>query len=218
MPEREQDLQSVATPFWTHDEQIGEGTFGREACTIRLQAHLGDESYRHSRFSRAPHEIVPLQHTTGTRTYVLTRPYLLEPEFSLTVGVFPRRRGDGAIGQVSASSWEGMRHRLIGKAQAWFYKEDRTFILWEYFLDRRHAGAARDDPNLHALWYGFEAFLLRHFPDSAQIATPSWEPLYDREIWQAFLGSRGYTKLNEGAFGKQIDQQLDHATREDAPV
>jgi hypothetical protein len=59
---------------------------------------------------------------------------------------------------------------------------------------------------LKALWLGFEGFLLRQFPDAEQIATPSWEPVYeqDRDAWPDFLQGVGYRRLNKMAFVKDV--------------
>jgi hypothetical protein len=66
-------------------------------------------------------ELVPLAHPVGERGYVHARPYVLEPEITLTVGLFPTLREGGAVGEVVDSAWEGMRHVEIGQAQAWHY-------------------------------------------------------------------------------------------------
>jgi hypothetical protein len=97
----------------------------------------------------------------------------------------------------------GTREMVVGTAQAWLYHEDATLVLWECFLE---APYCQPDPvadtNLHALWRGFEDFLLARLPRPRRIVTPSWEPLYATEQWQQFLRLQGYGPLNRRAFVK----------------
>ncbi len=52
----------------------------------------------------------------GTRIYVMTRPYLLEPDDQLTIGVYEQPTAQSMIGEVTSSDWVGMRPRQIGQA------------------------------------------------------------------------------------------------------
>jgi len=130
----------------------------------------------------------------------------------LTIGVYVQPTEKGAIGEVTASDWVGMRPRQIGQAQAWLYPAGRTLILWECYLhDFCRAEDPRADENLHALWGGFEGFLLKHLPSPIErIVTPSWEPIYEQEHeqWQEFLQECGYRPVSERAFGKQLVAHL----------
>jgi len=54
---------------------------------------------------------------------------------------------------------------------------------------------------LNFLWDGFEKFLLEQFNTSCIYTT--WEPIYERKDWQAFLEGRGYEKFNERSFRKK---------------
>ncbi len=61
-------------------------------------------------------------------------PLILEPDFSLTIALYPTPAPDGAIGEVVSSEQKGIRPREIGRAQAWLYREERTLILWDLKL------------------------------------------------------------------------------------
>ncbi|MGH2370722.1 MAG: hypothetical protein ACRDI2_21300 [Chloroflexota bacterium] len=184
------------------DVLISEGVFHGQPSPVRLQAHVAEESYRHG---NPRQEIVPLSAKSGTRTYVLARPYIEEPQVSVVMEVFPRPSIDGAIGRVVRAEQTGTRPRLIGKAQAWYYPADRTTVLWECFLEREYtAGSAPDDPNLHGLWDGFERFLLDRFPNAEQLVTPSWEPLYEPDQWRRFLATRGFAEVGPKAFARAL--------------
>jgi len=67
---------------------------------------------------------------------------VFEPEITLTVDLSPTRSQDGSIGEVAGSTWEGMGHREVGQAQAWYYPGDRVLMIWECFLldPYTHAG------------------------------------------------------------------------------
>jgi hypothetical protein len=175
-----------------------------------LKAHISEERYHRSEGA----EIIPLHEKSGTRIYVMARPYILEPDYTLTVGMYPRPAERNAIGEVLATEWRGMRQREVGQAQAWFYPSARTLVLWECFLEAwcRHEDP-RTDETLHALWTGFEGFLLQHAPGVERIVTPSWEPLYDqdKQAWPHFLRSVGYQLIGPRAFGKTTS--LDSNTR-----
>jgi hypothetical protein len=204
MREREQPQQHE--PFWPIDVMVGEGRFAGETSTIRLQARITEERYRHS---DSRDEIVPLTTRAGTRWYVLAQPYLLEPAISMRIGLYPSPRPDGAIGEVLSSEWEAMRHVVIGNAQAWLYQEDHTLIVWEAYL---HGRWRQPDPvqdeALKTLWSGFERLLLERLPPVERIAVPSREPIYEgqKERWQAFLRELSYEPVNERAFGKEVER------------
>lgn len=206
---KEHDLhQDQEGPFWTHDEEIGEGHFFDHQFTIRLKAHVSRERYNRTEGA----EIVPLQHKNGTRIYVMAKPYILEPDYRLTIGLYPQPTKQGAIGEVTGSDWVGMRQRDVGQAQAWLYPQERTLILWECFLeDRYRQEDPRSDENLKAVWSGFESFLLRTLPQPIErIATPSWEPLYDqdKEIWPRFLEGLGYARIGNRTYGKSAKPDM----------
>lgn len=189
--------------FWTHDHQIGEGVFYRQPQAIRLKLHQAAERFDHA----GDPEIIPLQHHRGERLYFLAKPYILVPDVRVTMSLYPYPTpGDqGAIGEVASSDWEGMKHEEIGSSQAWYYPADQTLVLWEVDLHpRHHQEHPVGDPNLTAVWQGFERVLLEHCPDAKLLTTPVDDPNYERDAYQEFLRSQGYQPMAQAAFGKQI--------------
>jgi hypothetical protein len=141
----------------------------------------------------------------------MARPYILEPDFRLTVGLYSQPTQQGTIGEVTSADWVGMRQREVGQGQAWLYSEDRTLVLWECFLEHWYRNDdPRTDDNLKAVWLGFEEFLLRHLPQQIDhMVTPSWEPLYnqDKQAWPDFLEQVGFRSIAKRAFGKEVSPQ-----------
>ncbi len=151
---------------------------------------------------------MPLRHQSGTRIYVMAKPYILEPDYRLTAGLYPQSTDQGAIGEVTGSDWVGMRPRQVGQAQAWLYPQDGTLILWECFLeDRYRQEDPRTDENLKAIWLGFERFLHSTLSQPiGRIITPSWEPLYeDKAAWPQFLEGLGFRRASKRAYSKNVD-------------
>lgn len=170
-----------------------------------MKAHVSKERYH--RASEVD-EIVPLQAKRGTHIYVMVRPYILEPDYRISVGLYEQPTREGAIGEVTSADWVGMHQREVGSAQAWLYPQERILVLWECFLEHWYRKEdPRTDENLKAIWLGFEKFLLRNLPQQVdRIATPSWEPLYDedKEAWPEFLEGLGYSPIGKRAYGKDI--------------
>ena len=52
------------------------------------------------------------------------------------------------------------------------------------------------------LWDGFEQILLRQIGQPEKIIT-TWEDIYARDDWQAFLEERGYTLAAPAVFEKR---------------
>jgi hypothetical protein len=137
---------------------------------------------------RGQEELIRLNHPVTNKTYVHARPYILEPQIILSVGMYDKPTGEGAIGKVDATEWTGMRHKDIGNAQAWYYHQDQFLVLWEcYLFDFARAEDPLSDKNLTTIWSGFEHHLRERFPDTQRIVTPSWEDIYERADWQAFM-------------------------------
>jgi hypothetical protein len=187
--------------YWTDDLLLGEIPLWGETSTVRLRLHVSEEPYR----SRAAADIVPLAHPSGLATYVHGRPYVHEPEISLTVGLYPMPSEAGTIGEVLGADWVGMRQREIGNAQAWYYPGDRLLVLWEMYL---HDWCRREnpvtDPALATVWTGFERVLVERFPQTQRIVTPSWEDLYAKVDWQQFLAGQGYQPHGPRAFAREL--------------
>lgn len=199
MTERERSERHDEDDYWGHDVFLGELQLGRETSAVRLRVHVADEPY-HLREA-----LFPLAHPTGARTYVHAQPYVLEPQIALSVGLYPTPDRTGAIGEVVDTAWEGMRHRDIGNAQAWYYPADRVMVLWECFLtDAVRQDDPLADPTLATVWTGFERILLERFAGVERIATPSWEHLYERPAWQQFLSGQGYGPDSPGCFVKEL--------------
>jgi len=138
---------------------------------LRLKLHESDERFRHHR------ELFPLRQWTGTRRYVHAKPYVLEPEITLAVDLSPTHRHGDAVGAVAASSWEGMRHREVSQAQAWYYPVDRVLVIWEcYLLDPYREPLPITDMSLLTLWTGFERALLGRLPRAERLVT-TWEDI-----------------------------------------
>ncbi len=187
-------------PYWQEDIALGEATLFRgETSTVRMRLHTTTERYAGRR------ELVPLSQSTGERVYVHAKPYILVPDVTLTVGLYPAPTDAGAIGEVRGSDWTGMRHEDIGQAQAWLYPADQLLVLWECFPEGRYRTSAdpQQDTTLATLWTGFEGWLRQRFPQAQQLVS-TWEDLYARPLWQAFLATRGYTPIAPAAFAKSL--------------
>lgn len=194
------EREPAAEPYWTEDHLLGEALLPAGPSLVRLRLHQSEDVIP-DRLS-----LVPLAHPTGSRVYIHVKPYVLEPEIALTAELSPAHRMTGKVGDVVASTWEGMRHVAIGQAQAWFYPGDRLLLLWEcYLLDSYRQDDPLGDPALAGLWQGFEAELWRRFPEAVRLATPAWEDIYERPAWQAFLAQHGYAPGTAGIFVKEHD-------------
>lgn len=187
---------STNDEFWNRRIDLGMKQMGNRTRRVMLKVHTSEEQCYDT-----SHEIVPVKRRQ-TRTYVAVRPYILQPNLVIHVGLYPQRIGD-AIGEVTDSQVDGFQEIRIGNAQAWYYYDDDTLILWEcYLYDRYREGKPKDDDRMNFLWNGFENLLAEQFNPS-HIYTPSWEPIYDKDDWQAFLESRGYERFNERSFRKK---------------
>ena len=194
---------------WTYDTPLFVGKFPYYRNEERMvQGKLNVSS---ERYSRVHQEIVPIASPDkGNRTYILMRPYILEPEVFVTVGMYknPKRYADqdSAIGEVLSSNVKGMRQFDIGNAQAYFYPEDKLILIWECFLEsdfRSHP--FKDDLYMGKLWLAFEQWLIKQFPQATRIATPFNDPIAQTiEEYQEFLRSLGYGPVAQAAFGKPI--------------
>ncbi len=189
--------------FWTHDHQLGEGVFYRQPHTIRLKLHRATERYSLS----DDEEIIPVPTKRGERLYFLAKPYILVPDITVRIKVYPYQTesDQGAIGEVASSDWARRRHEELGSSQAWYYPQDRTLVLWEVDLNHRHRQPDPvGDPLLTTVWQGFERVLLEHCPDARTLVTPFDDPNYERDEYQAFLRSQGYGPIAPAAFGKEV--------------
>jgi hypothetical protein len=174
--------------FWT--DRVETPATGPDGWRIFLKLHRSEESYR---FDSIGIESRFLTHERGRKTYVLARPCVLQPHFTLTAALYPEPSPTGEIGRVVGTEWEGMDTREIGNAQAWHYHADGVLVLWECYLFehvRQGPGPAYDARHT-AVWQAFEDVLVSWFTPGL-IVTPAWEPVYRREDWQTFLRQTGY--------------------------
>ncbi len=186
--------------YWQQDLAIGEGIIDGEHTGLRLRAHVVEEHYR-----GRDDGLIHLTHATGARVYIQARPYILEPEITLTIGTYDVPTPEGVVGEVLSSQWEGLTHRDIGQAQGWGYPADRVAVLWEcYLFDRYRDRALSQDRTMVTLWAGVERLLLTQLPGLERIVTPSWEDIYELPDWQAFLARQGYRCFSERAFLKEV--------------
>jgi hypothetical protein len=201
----------ITTPeddFWTEHLPLFNAqfpTYFTKPQKVWGRFHRSDE-----RYFDGSREIIPLTHRNGQRTYVMMHPYVLEPKLTFTVGLYtkPKKYHDqeSPIGEVIGSNHEGFREVQVGNAQAWYYHEDKTIILWEcFFEDRFRKHPLSEDTNMQNFWQGFEYWLIKQFPHATTLATPFNDPIAESmEEYQAFLKKLGYSALAEAAFGKQI--------------
>ena len=194
-------------PYWTLDTSLFEGTFryfGKELVQVRGKAHTEQERYRKSDINQ---EITPIAITQGERTYLHMKPFVLIPDIILTVGLYPAPRPGGEIGEVLGAQERRQKEVEIGNMQAWSYP-DGTLVLWECFLhDFVRIHALPDDPNMAALWRSVEAFLLGQFSRAERIVTTAFDPMFDRDEYQAFLTALGYAPVAKAAYGKAIERE-----------
>src|SRR5690242_20391270 len=121
--------EDASLPYWTDDISLCEASvryFRHAPTTVRAKVHTHEEAYDASDIHE---EIVPIKTKQGLRTYILLKPYVLEPEVTLTVGLRSEATDDQAVGDVLSSTWEGMRHKEVGHIQAWHYRADRAIVL-----------------------------------------------------------------------------------------
>jgi hypothetical protein len=196
------ELGEEPTPYWQTDVGLGEGHFYGEAYDVRVRLHRSQERY----FGQE--ELVALGSRSDDRVYFNAQAYILEPRIALTIDAYAAAAPSGAIGEVESAEWEGMAHRQIGSAQAWYYQADRTLVLWECYLEE---WCRQQDPttdgNLQRLWNGFERLLLAQIGGARRIATPSWEDIYDLRSWRRFLELQGYQRLGQRSYLKEIAGQ-----------
>lgn len=110
--------------------------------------------------TRIATEIIPLHHAEGTRHSVHLKPYILEPQLFLTVGLYttPKHYADQdeVIGEVLKTEEKGMRQHEIGNAQAWYYPAERMIVVWECYLGDLRTHLLTEDTHMGKLWRSFE--------------------------------------------------------------
>jgi len=191
-------------PYFNVDQQMGEVRLWERDWMLRLQAHVSEEAYSRGEGE----EIIALQQRRGVRTYVHARPYILQPDYRVTVALHAQPDPSGSVGTIAGSEWRGMRRRLVGNAQGWYYPTEQTIILWECFFEYPFTtpNNRTEDPNLRVLWRGFERFLGERCPAARQLVTTYDDPVYETQAYQRFLGELGYRRLSTVACGKEVPQ------------
>ncbi len=114
---------------------------------------------------------------------------------------------EAAIGEtIGTPKQQGFREAQVGNAQAWYYHEDKTIVLWECFFERMfRKHPLSEDKNMQNLWRSFEHYLLKQFPKATTLATPFNDPIAQSiGEYQAFLKSLGYSPIAKAAFGKKL--------------
>ncbi len=198
----EDDFWTTRLPFFTAQFP----TYYTKPQKVWGRLHTSEEKY-----SDATNELLPLKHTKGTRTYVMMQPCVLEPELTMTIGLYTKPKHyadqDSAIGQtIGQPKQQGFREIQVGNAQAWYYHEDKIIVLWECFFERMfRKHPLKDDTNMQNLWCSFEQWLIKQFPKATTLATPFNDPIAQSiDEYQAFLKSLGYSPIAKAAFGKKI--------------
>jgi hypothetical protein len=198
----EDDFWTERLPFFTAQFP----TYYRKPQRVHGRFHTSEETFESLR-----HEIIPISEKHGKRTYVMMHPYVVEPELTLTIGLYNQPKHfadqDSAIGEtIGTPRVEGFREAQIGYAQAWYYPTDKVIVLWECFFDSRfHKHPFATDDNMQQLWQAFERYLVQKFPQASTLATPFNDPIAESiEEYQAFLNALGYSPLVQGAFGKSL--------------
>jgi hypothetical protein len=206
MGSRERD--SEQDPYWSEDTSLFEGSFHYfrgSPSIVRARIHVDEEAYR---LGAADLESALISQKAGSRSYVLLKPYALEPDITLTVGLSPAPQAGQAVGEVLDSTWEGMRQRDIGHVQAWHYAADQITMLWECFLERHFRDHhLPQDPNMKGLWQSVEGYLLSRFPTTTQLVTTDKDPMFDDAEYQAFLRDIGYQPVAKALYGKIVPRR-----------
>jgi hypothetical protein len=210
-PERDLDSKD---DFWTEHKPFFTMQF--DSYYTKPQKVWGKFHTSEERYFGTASEIIPLEHKKGNKTYIMMHPYVLEPKLTLNVGLYskPKQYADqeDVIGKtIGAPQHEGFREAQLGNAQAWYYHEDETIVLWEcFFEDRFRKHTLPQDTNMQNLWKSFEHWLIKQFPNAKTLATPFNDPIAESiEEYQAFLKSLGYSPIDQAAFGKKISSVPD---------
>ncbi|HLJ67027.1 MAG TPA: hypothetical protein VKX16_06675 [Chloroflexota bacterium] len=191
--------QSAEEPFWHLDEELvelelKERPSGPEPYSVRLKARTESTPYYPKR------ELYPLSHS-GRKHEVSGKAYILVLDITLTVGVHPQEQPSGAIGEVTASEWQGMRHHDIANVRGLYFDADQALAIGEVDEWQR-----LDDFAHGKLWQFFEGWLVQRFPAATRIFTDDAEPHEDTERNRGFLRNLGYQHVagTHRIFAKEV--------------
>ncbi len=178
---------------------LGEGDVQGHKSLIRLRLHRSEERAYHSE-SLFPIATKPRE----KRTYFHAKPYILIPQMTLTIGLTKPKADSSEIGRVIGSDVTKLQELEIGNVQAWYYPAEHALVLWECFLFQPFAKKdLMKDVLFTKVWKGFETMLLKEMPETSQIYT-TYEPIYDRPLFETYLASMHYRKVDKAAFVKEV--------------
>jgi len=192
--------------YWTHDTALFDGQL---RVKVRGKIHVTDEPYHPPDLDRVLEAHISPQ---GTRISVHMKPFAL----------FPIDRLRGIV--VSSQEREAQEVE-IGNAQAWYYPQDKIIVIGECILE----GFMRDDPlshdpNMRALWMGFERVLRNQFvgfvralrkhrpglvppyAEAERIIIHAPAPMFEGEEYQEFLTALGYTPISSTVWEKRVER------------
>ena len=188
--------------LWPHRAIIGEAdvpTIRSGRCLIRLKFYRSDETY-----SNHDDLVVPLSNRSGRRIYFGAKSYILIPDITLTIALTPSKAYGAETAKIIDTDFKQLQELEIGTAQAWYYPTENALVLWECFLQQPYRQQDLLADSLAAtVWQGFEKELLTHLPDTERIYT-TYETIYERPVWEAFLTAQGYQKVERMAFLKEV--------------
>ena len=199
--------------YWTHDTALFEGQFryfGDHSVMVRGKIHVAEEPYQATDLDQALVALTTTQQ--GIRISVQMKPFALLP---------PDRLRGTVVSSQERKKWEVE----LGNAQAWYYPQEKTIVIGECVLKR----SVRDhllphDPNMRALWtgferllrnrfVGFERLLRKHAPrrvppyaEAERIIIHAPAPRFEREEYQEFLTALGYIPISSTIWEKRIER------------
>lgn len=169
------------------DVYLGDGCVGGQLASVRLRVEPGRSPYRYrtARLARC--------HGHGGDVFLRARPYIVTAQPSTKPWL-----EDGSDNGAP-------RRTEIGVVRAWYEAEERLLVLWECSLfPWLRATECRSDRLLIMFWTGCERELSRCLPGVERILTPSRQPSYPDDAWQAFLRDRGFQLPLGGAMAKAL--------------
>ena len=165
MPAMKGQIDTVEDDFWTERLPFFTAqfpTYYRKPQQVHGRVHTSDERY----FDGSRPEIIPLTQRSGTRTYILMHPYVLEPKLTFTVGLYnkPKHYADqeSPIGEVIGSphmrAFE--RYRLAMHKRGTTPPIKRLSSGSVSLMSRFRKHPLPTDANMQKLWQAFERYLL----------------------------------------------------------
>ena len=193
--------------YWTSTEEIGRLPLPPrdDERDVSFIWHQSVEKY-----GRGHREIGLRLTEAGERDYVHAKAVFYSPRFIVTFAITPPVQTElgEEIGEIVDTKRDGLQRHEVASCQAWYYRNERTLMLWEVDLRRDYReGEPSQDFLFSTLWQAFERRLLVEFPDCERILTPGWEPSYDGKQFRAFLASQGFKPHEDNTFIKIISTE-----------